>query len=273
MLSIPEDLKTVTSVKIEVLESPIDIYNDIARIIANTIRENNKQGRPTALIIPVGPTGQYRRLARICNLENISCRNLWTFNMDEYCSSDGKWVSFEHAMGFRGFMEREFFSRLGADLAVPERNRIFPDPENPEAIGREIDRIGGIDICFGGIGINGHIAFNEPPVENLSADEFRNLRTRVLNVSRETRVVNSIFGTKGDIGAVPPKCVTIGMKEILASRRLHFYLEWPWQSAVLRKTVLGPLTPSFPASFLRTHPDCTLTIAKCVAEIPAAEPE
>lgn len=207
------------SIKTKVVETPEDIYNDFAQVMANKIRENNSLDKVTTFILPVGPTGQYRMLARICNLEGINCQNLVTFNMDEYCLEDGFWVPIDHPMSFRGFMEKEFFSLLDDDKKVKEENKIFPDPNNLGGVSKKIEEAGGIDICFGGIGINGHIAFNEPPPPNveMDADEFKNLGTRVLDIARETVVINAVYGAGGDLEAIPPKCVTIGMKEILTS--------------------------------------------------------
>ena len=268
----PERLGQGSSIKIEILQTPEDIANDFARVMSNTIRANNSQGRRTTFIVPVGPTGQYSRLARLCNIDRISCRDLVVFNMDEYCLADGSWIAADHPMSFRGFMEREFYSLLDSDLRVPDKNKHYPDPSNLSAFGRDIAEAGGIDICFGGIGINGHIAFNEPPETTMDAETFRNLGTRVLDVSRETRVVNGIYCAGGSLESIPPKCITVGMKEILASRQLHFYLDWAWQAAVVRRTVHGPVTSAFPGSFLQTHPDCTLTITSAVAALPMAMP-
>ena len=274
MLILPKDLGKGSSIKVEVLGTPEDIYNDMARVMANKIKENNASGKITTFVLPVGPTGQYRRLARICNLEGISCRDLVTFNMDEYCASDNSSVPVNHPMSFRGFMKRDFFSLLDDDKKVKDENKFFPDPKDLEFIARKIEEAGGIDICFGGIGINGHIAFNEPLAgKQADIEKFKNLGARVLDITKETVVVNAIYGAGGDLEAIPPRCVTIGMKEILASRELHFYLEWPWQSAVVRKAVHGPLTPAFPASFLQIHPNCTITIASCVALLPGAVPK
>ena len=63
------------------------------------------------------------------------------------------------------------------------------------------------------------------------------------------------------------------MKEILASRKIHIYLDWHWQRAPLRETLLGPATPMFPASLIREHPDVVITITKDVAQPPSLEPE
>jgi glucosamine-6-phosphate deaminase len=146
---------------------------------------------------------------------------------------------------------------------------VFPDPLGPGRIQRLIDKRGGVDACFGGIGINGHIAFNEPPEpgQSMPVEDFAALPTRVLSLSRETRTINSVT-VGGEISIVPQRAITVGMKEILASRRLRFYCNRPWQRAVVRRVLHGPLTSACPASLLRTHPDAELTVADYVAELP-----
>ena len=267
----PEELGKGSSIKVEIVDTEDDIYHDFARVMANKIRENNARGEITAFILPVGPVGQYRRLARICNLEEISCRNLVTFSMDEYCNDDGSLIPYEHPLSFRRFMDEEFFSRLDEDKGVPRENIIFPDPDDPDLIMERIREGGGIDICFGGIGINGHIAFNEPPEpdEEVDPEEFRNSTTRVLSLTRETRLINSVTVARGNVDAIPRKAITIGMREILESREVHIYMNRHWQSAIVRKFIHGPITPRCPASFLQTHPHCTVTMASYVAQSPA----
>jgi glucosamine-6-phosphate deaminase len=166
-------------------------------------------------------------------------------------------------------MERAFYQLLEPALAPPPEHRVFPDPAKPRAIEKLISSRGGVDACFGGIGINGHIAFNEPPEPGveMSIETFANLPTRILDLSRETRTINSVT-VGGEVNLIPIRAITIGMKEILASRRLRFYCNRHWQSAVIRRALHGPLTAACPASYLRTHPDASVTIADYVAAPP-----
>jgi glucosamine-6-phosphate deaminase len=89
----------------------------------------------------------------------------------------------------------------------------------------------------------------------------------VLTLSRETRTINSVT-VGGEIAIIPRRAITLGMKEILASRRLRFYCNRHWQSAVVRRALHGPLTPACPASLLRLHPDASVTVADYVAAPP-----
>jgi glucosamine-6-phosphate deaminase len=166
-------------------------------------------------------------------------------------------------------MDRLFYDRLDPSLAPRPENRVFPDPHGPAAIQQLIDRRGGVDACFGGIGINGHIAFNEPPEpgEEVSAEAFAKLPTRVLSLTRETRTINSVT-VGGEIAVIPHRAVTVGMRECLTARKMRFYCNRPWQSAVVRRVLHGPITAACPASLLRTHADATITVTDYVAARP-----
>ncbi len=265
----PDGLGKGTPVKVRTCGDMEAIASDMARVMAETIRQAQQEGRNATLIIPVGPVDQFPVLAEMINRQRIDCRDVMLINMDEYLTDDDRWVDIDHPLSFRGFMNVKFYDLLDPALAPRAENRVFPDPATPAAIQKLIQKRGGVDVCFGGIGINGHIAFNEPPEpgQSVSVEEFASLPTRALSLSRETRTINSVT-VGGEISVVPSRAITVGMKEILASRRLRFYCNRPWQRAVIRRVLHGPLTSACPASLLRTHKDAELTIADYVAEPP-----
>ena len=203
------------------------------------------------------------------NDERINCRDVVFINMDEYLTDDDRFIPTDHPLSFRGFMDRLFYDRLDPKLAPLPENRVFPDPQNPDAVPRLIESRRGVDACFGGIGINGHFAFNEPPEPGvtMSVEEFAALPTRVLSLTRETRTINSVT-VGGEIALIPRRAVTVGMKECLGARRLRLYCNRPWQSAVARRALHGPITAACPASLMRLHPDAVLTVADFVAQPP-----
>jgi glucosamine-6-phosphate deaminase len=229
----------------------------------------NRAGRGATFIVPVGPVDQYPILARQLNEERISCRNVLFIGMDEYLALDDTWVPATHPLSFRGYLNRMFYDRLDPAVAPPPGHRVFPDPRDPGAIPRLIAARGGVDACYGGIGITGHIAFNEPPEpgEAMTVEAFAALPTRLLTLTRETRTINSVT-VGGELSIIPWRAVTVGMREILGARRLRLYCNRPWQSAVVRRVLHGPLTPLCPASLMRTHPDASLTVADYVAAPP-----
>ena len=123
-------------------------------------------------------------------------------------------------------------------------------------MGRKIQELGGVDICFGGIGINGHLAFNE--AEEVSAEEFAGRETRVLANSRETRCANAIGDLNGAIDAMPVYAITIGIKEILASRKVVLGVFRTWHRAVVRQAIFDTPSGHFPVTLLQNHKDAVI---------------
>ncbi|HEY2416020.1 MAG TPA: glucosamine-6-phosphate isomerase [Pirellulaceae bacterium] len=265
----PEELGRGTPVKVWIGGDQEEIALDFARAILAVIGDAQAAGKAATLILPVGPVDQFPILASMINEQRLDCRDLVIINMDEYLDDNDHWVPIDHPLSFRGFMNRKFYDQVDPQLAPPMENRVFPDPANCQAIGKLIDSRGGVDVCFGGIGINCHLAFNEPPEpgERVSVEQFAARPTRVLDLTRETRTINSVT-VGGDIGVIPTRAVTVGMQEILAARKLRFYCNRPWQRGVVRRVLHGPITAACPASLLRTHPDAELTVANYVAEPP-----
>jgi glucosamine-6-phosphate deaminase len=239
------------------------LYEAFAREIADEIKTRNAAGAPTRLILPVGPIGQFPALAEICNRERISWKSVWTFNMDEYCDWEGRSIPLEHPLSFEGYMRREFFAQLDPELRIPDDQVFFPRIERIDEVSETIDKLGGIDTCYGGIGIHGHVAFNEPPISRfyqVSLEEFRNSRTRVLPLAPETMVMNSIRRVGGNFYTFPPMAITVGMKDILESRRIRLFCDGgDWQKAILRIALLGEVSTHYPATLLQEHPDAMIT--------------
>jgi glucosamine-6-phosphate deaminase len=269
-LGVPaERLGEGTGVAVEIVAGTEGVAGHMADAMADVILESQREDRAATLIVPVGPVGQFPLLAESINRRKIDCRDVVLINMDEYLTDDDRWIAADHPLSFRGYMDRKFYGLIDETLAPRRENRVFPRPDSCDEIGRLIDQRGGVDACFGGIGINGHVAFNEPPEpgEVVACETFAALPTRVLSLSRETRTINSVT-VGGEIAIVPRRAVTVGMAEILGARRLRFYCNRPWQRAVVRRALHGPVTPACPASLLRTHADARLTIADFVAEPP-----
>jgi len=265
----PESLGKDLPVKLRICGSREAMAEDMAQVILESFKQAQRNGRNATLIIPVGPVDQFPVLAEMINREHFDCRDVMLINMDEYIGDGDKLIDINHPLSFRGYMNTNFYDLLDPELAPRVENRVFPDPADPTVVQKLINQRGGVDVCFGGIGINGHLAFNEPPEpgQSVSLEEFEALPTRVLNLSRETRTINSVT-VGGEISVVPQRAITIGMKEILTARRLRFYCNRLWQRAAVRRLLYGPVTPACPASLLRTHADAELIVTDYVAELP-----
>ncbi len=246
-------IKNVNGVSCKVVDTEWDVYFDMALTILEEIIENNKKGKSTVIIVPVGPTQHYPILAEMVNRLGVSLKDVHFFNMDEYMVSPTEVIEETHPMSFKQRMNTEFYNRVNPELVMPESQRHFPQPGKEAEYDKMIEELGGVDLCMGGLGINGHVAFNEPPEPNetVSADEFANLGTRVLPISRETKTINAFGYNRGDLNGMPQWCVTIGMKQILSAKKIYIALNRDWQNGPLKHALLGEETASVPASLLR----------------------
>lgn len=267
-----EDLGRGSRIAFEVVTDDVSLIQRFAGELMSEYLSAKAAGRKNIVfIVPVGPVGQFELWADRCNAQGMSLADLVLVNMDEYLSADGReFIPVSDPLSFRAHMQETFYGRLDPALAPPENARVFPDPRRPQAIGDLIDSLGCVDVCFGGVGITGHLAFNDPPEpgETIDAEQFAALPTRVVRLSRETRLVNAITAAGGNIDRIPELAVTVGMKEILESRKVRIYMNRPWQCAIVRKLLHGPVTAAVPASLLQRHPDAHVTATDAVTNLP-----
>jgi len=277
MLGVPaEQLPKHTSIPVKVLPDLDGLYRHVARHMADVLIANNKAGKPTSFILPVGPTGQYPRFAEIVNAERISCRQLTTFNMDEYLDWQGRLIPETHPMNFRQVMEEMLWDLVDRELRMPADRRFFPDPRCPERMNEAFDTYGPADVCYAGVGYHGHVAFNEAIISRwykVPEDEFLNARTHIVSIADDTFVINSVREAGGNCEIIPPFAVTIGMKDIMASRHIEglFYCGH-WQRTVFRRTLFQEPTIEYPGTFLKRHDSFSISIDALTAAPVVAKP-
>ena len=215
-----------------------------AHYIADKIN-NHKEDRPFILGLPTGssPIGVYKELARMNKAGEVSFANVVTFNMDEYLG-----LPKEHDQSYWYFMHDNFFDHL-VDMK-PENTNILngmtDDPEGECARYEEkIASYGGIDLFMGGIGVDGHIAFNEPSPSLAS-------RTGVRDLTTDTRIVNSrFFGN--DPEAVPAQALSVGVGTVTDSKEVLILINGHAKARALAKTVEGGVSSKWTCSALQMH--------------------
>jgi len=252
-------------IKTKCLGDSGEVFYELALEMVNEIEKNNRAGKNTVFICPVGPVGQYPIFVRLVKERKLSLKRCVFINMDEYLDDEKHYLEKNHKLSFRGFMDRELYSQIPEELNVLPENRIFPDPENPGNVQRVIEREGGVDIAFGGIGINGHLAFNE--AEEVSAEEFAKRETRILAISRETRTTNAIGDLNGAIDAMPKYAITIGMRQILGARKIRLGVFRPWHRSVIRQAIFGEVSGHFPVTLLQKHEDALILVNNVASEV------
>lgn len=258
----PEEWKENSKIPLRVMETEDSMYDEIARLMADTIKANGDD--KTVIICPVGPIMQYPKFVKIVNEERISLKNCWFINMDEYLTDDDKPIAKDNILSFHGIMDNMLYSKIDPELVMPESQRLFPEPGREAEIDALFEELGKVDLCLTGVGINGHIAFNEPPEEGdpITDEEYRNIGTRCLDISRETIVNNGGGKIRGALDIFPKRCVTLGMKQLLSAKVLKVYLYTNWQWGIARKIGLEPESKSMPVSFLQSHPDSEMVVTR-----------
>lgn len=259
-------------VRLRILVKPSDVYEDIASTMIDEVNHNNSSGRPTRWILPCGPRRQYTIFTERVNRERIDLRNLHVFHMDDHLDWQGRHLPVDHPYSYQGWMSRHFYGEIESSINVPPEQRHFPNICRLDAMAGEIERVGGIDTVYGGIGYRGHIAFNEPPRSpwyKVSTEEFRNSTTRVLHLNDDTLIALSQRGAGGCSDVIPPMAITIGMRELLAARRIRLYSETgAWKQAVIRILLFGNVSPEIPVTYVQDHSDCIVTVDAGTAACP-----
>lgn len=265
-----EELLEKTKVPVLVLDTEHDVFLEYAIQMITEINENNKNNKNTVFIIPCGPMGQYPVFAKLVNRFRVDLKNTYIIHMDEYVDENENCIPDTDYFSFKKAMQEGFYDLIDNDLVMPEDHRIFPDPADLQEIPRKIRELGGVDIAFGGVALNGHIAFNEPHPD-LTAEELANLSTRIITLNFETRVKDAILSRGGAIDTVPTKAITIGMKEILGAKKVRLSMMLDMQRAVIRKGCLGDVSADCPLSLVQRHEDALLMVSKNVVERPFGE--
>ena len=161
-------------------------------------------------------------------------------------------------------------------LQITPDHRFFPDPKRLEEMDEAFDFYGPADICYAGVGYHGHVAFNEGIVSRwfkVPEEEFLAARTHLVALADDTFVINSVREAGGNYEIIPPFAVTVGMKDIMASKHIvgAFYCGH-WQRTVLRRTLFQEPTVEFPGTFLKTHNSFSISIDAFTAEAPETKP-
>lgn len=217
-----------------------------ANHVARSIIQGSRPGtRPFVLGLPTGssPLGLYDRLAALHVRGALSFRTVVTFNMDEYVG-----LPEDHPQSYHSFMRDHLFSRID----IPDANTNILNGNAPDLDAEcaryeaAIVAAGGIDLFVGGVGEDGHIAFNEPG-SSLSS------RTRVKTLTRDTRLVNSrFFG--GDPAAVPPTALTVGVGTIMDAREVLILVSGANKARALRHAIEDGVNHLWTFSCLQLHP-------------------
>jgi len=222
---------------------------EVGRKAASVIAEQLKTKRDTVLGLATGssPVETYKNLIEMCDRKEITFRNVTTVNLDEYKGLDGT-----HEQSYRHFMMQNLFAHIDirpSNIHLP--NGVAEDCDKECGSYDELIRsLGGIDMQLVGIGMDGHVGFNEPANVFVPG-------THVVDLDESTIEANKrFFG--GDASLVPKQALTMGIEAIMNAKKVVMVVNGPEKAYIIRQAFAGDVTPQVQASILRFHPDFTL---------------
>lgn len=268
----PEELASRSPIPLRVLPTADDVHRDFAETMFREFREAREAGRDISVIIPLGPTDHYPMLAERVNEARLPLDHVTIFGMDNWLDWEGRLLPLDDPRSFEGQFQRLFIDRVDLALRPRAENVMFPTASDLDRSSREIERRGTVSTTYGGFGFQGHLAFNEPPSSRWTAvtlEQLRNSKTRILPVSVDTMIVMAQRTAGGNIFAIPPMAVTLGMKDLLASQRIRLYsVTGPMKATILRILLFSEPTVQFPATLVHGHPDVEVVVEAAATQCP-----
>lgn len=223
----------------------------VGKAAAKMIAQQIQQKPDSVLLLPTGrtPLDMYAYLVEMVNAGQVDLSRIATFNLDEFYG-----LPQDHPGTFRSYMQRVFFSQV----QVPAERVHFLDSNAADPAAecdgyeQKIRERGGIDLAILGIGVNGHIGFNEPG----SAFDSR---TRLVPIREETRAANA-FLFNDHLDKVPTHALTTGIGTILDAKKILLLATGRSKANAIHEMIHGDINPELPASALRMHSHVTVLL-------------
>ncbi len=230
----------------------VDSYKKLSRQAANIISAQIIIKPDSVLGLATGssPLGIYSQLIEWYNKGDVDFSTVTSVNLDEYVGLEGS-----NEQSYRYFMDHNFFNHINID----KQKTFVPNgvAENLEEECKKYDenikKLGGIDMQLLGIGLDGHIGFNEP-------DDYFVKNTHVVDLDESTIKANArFFASESE---VPRKAVTLGMISIMQAKKIVLIANGEKKRDIIEKAFFGPITPKIPASILQLHKDLVVIYSK-----------
>ncbi len=216
-----------------------------ALVVSEINSFNPTPEKPFVLGLPTGgtPVGMYKEIVKLHKAGKVSFKNVVTFNMDEYVN-----IPEDHPESYHSFMKTNLFDHI--DIPAENTNILNGNASDLDAecarFEEKIKSYGGVDLFIGGVGPDGHIAFNEPGSSLVS-------RTRVKTLTQETIIANSRF-FDNDINKVPKTALTVGVGTVMDSRRVMILVTGHNKARALQIGVEEGVNHMWTLSILQLHP-------------------
>ena len=225
-------------------------YDEMSRVAADIVAKQIQEKPASIIGLPTGstPIGMYKELVNMYKKGEVDFSNVKTFNLDEYYK-----IERSNPQSYYYFMNENLYQHVNLaaeNINIPDGNT---DSVEEECIrySNLIEQSGGIDLQVLGIGINGHIGFNEPA-------ETLNTKTHMVTLTEDTIEANSRFFNDKD--EVPRHALTMGIGDILKAKKIILLINGKGKAKIAKQIFEDKVTTQIPASLLQLHPDVTVIL-------------
>ncbi len=237
--------------EIKIFNDGNELGTEAARIGAASIKNAIAQ-RGTANIILATGNSQLKVLEQVTSIEDIEWSKVNCFHLDEYVG-----ISNRHPASFRKYLKEKFVDKISP---LGQFVYVEGDAENPEEECRRLGKIISnytIDAAFIGIGENAHIAFNDPPADFDTQEPY--IVVSLDTACRRQQLNEGWFPTLED---VPKQAISMSVRQILKSKKIICSVPDTRKAEAVKHTVEDEVANTYPATILKTHPDCSLLLDK-----------
>ncbi len=236
----------------------VEHYDEMSEVAANLVAGTIKDKKDAVLGLATGstPEGMYARMVEMHRRKLIDFSTVTTFNLDEYIGLEP-----DHPQSYHYYMNRNLFDHVNIDpenISIPYSGSDKGLEETCRKFDERIEQAGGIDLQVLGIGVNGHIGFNEP-ARHLKAG------THLVELAEETIEANSRFFQSKD--EVPRKAITMGMGSIMKAGKVLLMASGINKAEAVRDSLSGLVSTKTPASLLQLHRDIVIVIDREAASL------
>lgn len=230
----------------EIIE--VENYDELSKVTADLIENQIKIKRDSVLGLATGssPVGTYKELIK----RNLDFSEVKTINLDEY-----RGLHPDNKQSYMYFMRDNLFNHIN----INDENINIPNGLAKDGFkeclryNQCIENLGGIDLQLLGLGLNGHIGFNEPNTEFIKT-------THIVTLSKSTIDANSRFFE--DYNEIPKEAITMGIKSIMDAKHVVLIVNGAKKAKILKEAICGPITPKVQASILQLHNKVTIVADK-----------
>ena len=246
------------------LKVVFDVHNYFVVDLFQRIRLSDVKNEKLVVILPSPENAVFLSVVEALNKYKVSTRNVHVFFLYEYANEKGEVAPWQSPYSRSGHFIRYFYNRLDAELRMPMENIHFWTKENIETYSDEIEALGGADVVYTALSWSSGIGAIDPegfPAK--TTEEFLKMGSRLVTPMAEMIVHDSLrgmFGCSGDIANVPPRAVTVGPKDLMASKEwidVEYLISCggaiAQQKFPLQLAMFGPICPENPGSIMRLH--------------------